>query len=84
MVTLRIPMRVLSEPLPESIHVIKFEGGEIFLNVPSGQSTMHTINYLGIKLAQPVITIVNSEACDIEQILEPGDEVRLVPQISGG
>lgn len=84
MVTLRIPMRVLSEPLPDSINVLKFEGGEVFLDVPSGQSTMHTINYLGIKLAQPVLAIINSETRDIEQILEPGDEVRLIPQISGG
>jgi len=45
---------------------------------------MDALEKLGVKLSQPVIAVINSEVSDIKQILEPGDEVRLFPQISGG
>jgi molybdopterin converting factor small subunit len=84
MVTLRFPAHLLSKTLPDSTQVIKSKSGELYLSVPSGQSIMQTLNNLGIQLTQPVVTVVNSETCDIQQILKPGDEVRLLPQISGG
>ena len=84
MVTLRFPRHILSGSLPNSVVELKPKSREILLELPAGQSVMLSLKLLDIKLKQPVIAVINSEASDIEQILEPGDEVRLLPQISGG
>ncbi len=84
MVTLRIPRHIVSGSLPNRVIELKPGSREIFLGVPAGQSVMDALEKLGVKLSQPVIAVINSEVSDIKQILEPGDEVRLFPQISGG
>jgi molybdopterin converting factor small subunit len=79
-VTLRVPKNIIKSPSVSSAAA----SGEVRFKVPAGQSTLQAIEGLGLQLSQPVIAVINAEARDISDLLEPGDEVRLLPQISGG
>ena len=52
---------------------------------PCGKSVNQTLNDLNIQLSQAVAAVVNGQTTDLEATFsEPGDEVRLLPQIAGG
>jgi sulfur carrier protein ThiS len=53
--------------------------------VDAGQNILQTLQYINIRLRQPVAAIVNGKTVDLtEYILQPGDNVQLIPQIGGG
>jgi sulfur carrier protein ThiS len=50
----------------------------------AGQTVLEALAALEIKLSQPVIAVVNGQTADLNYCLQPGDQVRLIPQIGGG
>jgi sulfur carrier protein ThiS len=50
----------------------------------AGQTVLEALAALEIKLSQPVIAVVNGQTADLNYRLQPGDQVRLIPQIGGG
>jgi len=51
---------------------------------PAGQTIYTVMLELGISSAQPVVALVNGIAVDVHETLNPGDQIRLLPVISGG
>lgn len=84
MVTLQFDSRLLVTPLSEDIPVQKIAGHDIRVQVPARKSVNQTLNDLNIQLSQAVAAVVNGQTVDLEQPLETGDHVRLLPQIAGG
>jgi sulfur carrier protein ThiS len=84
MVTLQLDPRLLLDPLPDGIEAAPTNPREVVLRLPAGRSLLETLASLGIHMSQPAAAIINGVAADLTQILAPGDQVRLVPQISGG
>lgn len=55
------------------------------LELPEGASVGDALERLGeITAGVPVVMAVNHEYAAAEQVLEPGDEVALIPPVSGG
>lgn len=52
--------------------------------VPAGISVREALQLLGVRLPNALVPIVNGTTQDLSHILQSGDEVRLVVQISGG
>lgn len=52
--------------------------------VPAGQTIHQALETLGIKLPQAAIALVNGKPCDLNTVLQPGDQVRFLYQINGG
>ena len=50
----------------------------------AGQTVLEALAALEIKFSQPVIAVVNGQTSDMNYCLQPGDRVRLIPQIGGG
>lgn len=84
MVSLQFDARLLVEPLLDEIPVEKVEGHNITIQVPAGMSVNQIQKYLNIRLSQAVAAVVNGQSTDLAKPLEPGDQVRLLPQIAGG
>jgi molybdopterin converting factor small subunit len=84
MVTLQFDHRIVLAPLPENIRATTNSDRTVTIQVPAGKSVNQTLKDLEIKLSQAVVAVVNGQTTDLEQPLGPGDEVRLLPQISGG
>jgi sulfur carrier protein ThiS len=55
-----------------------------FINIPAGRTLLETLESLDFKIRQPVIAVVNGQTVDLAYRLQPGDTIRLLPQISGG
>lgn len=51
---------------------------------PAGKTVYAIMIELGISSSQPVVALVNGTSIDINEKLNPGDQVRLLPVISGG
>ncbi len=83
MVTLQFEARLLAQPLDPKIPAV-MDGRSLILRVPAGQSLNRLLRDLDIQLKQPVSALVNGQATDLEQPLQPGDQARLLPQIAGG
>ena len=84
MVTIQFDSRLLVNSIPENIRVEKTTEHTIIIEVPAGKSVNQTLKDLNINLSQAVAAVVNGRSTDLEQPLEPGDQVRLLPQIAGG
>jgi sulfur carrier protein ThiS len=54
------------------------------LAVAAGQSIQQALAAAGVRLPQAAIALVNGQTCDLSTILQPGDQVRFLLQISGG
>jgi sulfur carrier protein ThiS len=54
------------------------------VQVPAGQTVLEALAQLEIRLDRPVIAVVNGQSSDLTYRLQPGDRVRLIPQIGGG
>ena len=54
------------------------------VQVAAGQTVLEALTGLEIHLDRPVIAVVNGRVTDIAYCLQPGDQVRMVPQIGGG
>lgn len=52
--------------------------------VPAGQTILQVLQSLEINLPQAAIALVNGKTCDLCYVLQPGDQVRFLLQISGG
>jgi sulfur carrier protein ThiS len=55
------------------------------LEMPDGSSFQDLLAILDIKLApDSLLLVVNGRMADIDQLFAPGDQVHLMPAISGG
>jgi len=52
--------------------------------VPAGQTVAQALQALEIRLPQAGVVLVNGATHDLNHILQPGDTVRFLFQISGG
>lgn len=60
-------------------------GGETrFIPVPAGQTVAQALQTLEICLPQAGVVLVNGVTSDLGRVLQPGDSVRFLFQISGG
>ena len=83
MVSIEFEERLLVTPLPENIPVER-KKRTMILKVAAGKSVNQTLADLNIELSQAVAALVNGKTADLEEPLEAGDQVRLLPQIAGG
>ena len=59
--------------------------GEIELDLPDGARVSDALESLGdLAAGLPLVMAVNREYAPAEQVLDPGDELALIPPISGG
>ncbi len=84
MVTIQFDSRLLVNTLPENIRAEKTTEHMIVIEFPAGKSVNQILKDQNINLSQAVAAVVNGRSTDLEQPLEPGDQVRLLPQIAGG
>ncbi len=54
------------------------------LSVPAGQSIRQAVECLSIRLPAAIIPVVNGVTHDLSYVLQAGDEVQLLVQLSGG
>jgi sulfur carrier protein ThiS len=52
--------------------------------VPAGQTVGQALQTLGIRLPQAGVVLINGTTSDLNHVLQPGDTVRFLFQISGG
>jgi hypothetical protein len=83
MITIKFDSRLLLKPLNPKIPA-ETDGPYAIIQAPAGKSVNQTLRDLNIQLSQAVSAVVNGHTTDLEQLLAPGDEVRLLPQIAGG
>ena len=62
----------------------KYVDSEGIVLAKSGQTVMDAAFNLGIPAKSSFVAIVNGKTCELNYLLAPGDEVRLIPPISGG
>jgi len=73
----------------DDVEILETENGYTF-KVPvtkdsSGGCSIHeTLQAFGIKLIKPAVPLVNGKTQDLSYILQPGDEIIILFQISGG
>jgi sulfur carrier protein ThiS len=53
-------------------------------SVAAGQSIAQALEALGVGLPRAAVVLVNGSTCDLGFVLQPGDQVRFLFQISGG
>jgi len=82
--TLLIDLHYLSSPMPEGLVYQPVSDYQVAIQTMAGTTIRQVIECLGLPLSQAVVAVVNGRAADLDQILEPGDQVRLLPQIAGG
>jgi len=83
MVTIKFDSRLLLTLLAPAIPV-EMDGHYAIIQAPAGKSVNQILRDSDIQFSQAVTAVVNGRTTDLEQPLEPGDEVRLLPQIAGG
>lgn len=54
------------------------------LAVEPGQSIRQAARAAGIPASKPFAALLNGQVVELDTILQPGDDLRLLPQISGG
>lgn len=84
MVRIRVKESLLSSPLKENVPVEKNKRQEITIQVSPNGTVLNTLEHIGISLSRPVVAVINGQSADLGQELKPGDEIYLLPQISGG
>src|ERR671930_1789441 len=58
---------------------------EVTLELPDGARVSDALAELGsIAAGMPLVMAVNREYADGDQVLDPGDELALIPPVSGG
>jgi molybdopterin converting factor small subunit len=83
MAIIKVDNRFLANPIPGTIDVKQEEGFQI-IEIKDRLSVADLIEEEILVLTQPVVAVINGTTADLDQILEIGDEVRLLPQIAGG
>ena len=59
--------------------------GELVLDLPDGASVGDALDRLGeLAGGVPLVMAVNREYAPRDQVLDPGDELALIPPVSGG
>lgn len=59
--------------------------GEVVLDLPEGASVSDALERLGdLASGMPLVMAVNREYAPAGQVLDPGDELALIPPVSGG
>ena len=82
--TLLIDLQYLSKPLPDDLVFQPISDHQVAIQVLADTTIRKVIELLDLPLTQAVVAVVNGQSADLDQILEPGDQVRLLPQIAGG
>lgn len=62
----------------------KFVAGNQPIVVDAGQTIREILQALEINANQPVAALVNGVTSDLNVVLKAGDQVRIIPLISGG
>lgn len=62
----------------------KFAAGNQPIVVDAGQTIREILQALEINANQPVAALVNGVTSDLNVVLKAGDQVRIIPLISGG
>lgn len=75
--------RALQSELLKS-SVVSKSGQPYILSVPAGQTIQQALEALELHLPQAAVALINGGVSDLNYILQPGDTVRLLSQISGG
>src|SRR5690349_20628742 len=58
---------------------------EVTLDLPDGASVRDALESLGdLARGMPLVMAVNREYAPEDQVLDPGDELALIPPVSGG
>lgn len=52
--------------------------------VPAGLTIQAALHSIQLPTNQPLVALVNGSTADMNYVLQPGDMVDLLPQISGG
>jgi sulfur carrier protein ThiS len=65
-------------------HLKRITGFNQPIEVLPGQNIRQAASAIGIPETQPVAAIVNGQVTDLSYQLHSGDEVHLIPPISGG
>src|SRR5215210_7098712 len=59
--------------------------GEVTLDLPSGARVADAVDALGeVAAGLPLVMAVNREYAPEDRVLDPGDELALIPPVSGG
>lgn len=61
-----------------------WDGEKRSIPAPAGQTVAQALQSLEIRLPQAGVVLVNGVTRDLNHILQPGDTVRFLFQISGG
>ena len=83
MAMIKIDKRLVSKPIPSGIQVQEEEGFYL-IDIETRVSVADLIDKEILVVTQPIVAVINGCTEDLDQILESGDEVRLLPQIAGG
>jgi len=58
---------------------------QLQVNLPHGSTIQDLINHLGVEIPNDSLLIaVNHRVADVNQVLHDGDQVNLMPALSGG
>ena len=61
-----------------------FGTDKIEVDVPEGTTVSEAMDSLGVRIDLVVSIVIDEVTCSPETVLNEGDEVQLLPQISGG
>jgi molybdopterin converting factor small subunit len=84
MVQIRLDRSLLAAPLKDHIKAVPISEQKLIISVLPAGSLLDTLKKNGIQLTQPVAAVINGETSDLEQEIHSGDNIILLPQISGG
>lgn len=84
MASVRVDQRLLVTPLPRGTYFEETGKQELVFQVPDGLSVNEALESLNIRLNQGVVALIDGETIDLSRPLIGSQEVRLLPQISGG
>lgn len=73
----------IREMIADSVEFTETTSG-LSIAVPADQSIQEAFQSLSLQLPQPAIALVNGRTNDFGYVLQPGDEVLILFQISGG
>lgn len=83
MVTIRFEERLLASPIDPDWKVHR-EGSMLIVQVEPFFSISDALQLGSLQFSQPVAALINGVSADLNQKLQEGDEVRLLPLIAGG
>jgi len=84
MISVRLDKSLLVAPIPDDLRWEEVGSNKVTIQLPTNGNIIDVLKNNGIVLAQPVSVVINGQAADLGQEIQPNDEVLLLPQIAGG